>query len=62
MEPNWEKHFKEWKALLGQAHALDLLGDPSAVWDEAWRHVEMMVQSCPTHFTRDEVLEKIRGT
>ena len=62
MESKWESHYEEWKALLIQAKAQELLNDPLAVWDEAWRHVEMIVASSPEHFTRDEILEKIRGT
>jgi hypothetical protein len=38
----WEQHFEDWNRLLKTANAEDLLQDPKAVWDEAWRHVAMV--------------------
>ena len=34
---NWEQAFEDWVALLKRADAMDLLEDPKAIWDEAWR-------------------------
>jgi hypothetical protein len=33
----WEQAFEDWVALLERAEAKDLLSDPKAIWDEAWR-------------------------
>lgn len=38
----WEQHFEDWNRLLKTANAEDLLQDPKAIWDEAWRHVAMV--------------------
>ena len=34
---DWEQAFEDWVALLKRANAMDLLEDPKAIWDEAWR-------------------------
>jgi len=34
---DWEQAFEDWVALLKRANATDLLNDPKAIWDEAWR-------------------------
>ena len=34
---DWEQAFDDWVALLKRANAMDLLDDPKAIWDEAWR-------------------------
>lgn len=56
----WEKHFEDWQKLLKTAHAEDLLKDPKAVWDEAWRHVTMIaigtVESKKPHGNLDEAI------
>ena len=41
IKQNWETAFEDWQKLLTDAKALDLLNDPTAVWDEAWRQVAM---------------------
>ena len=33
----WEQAFDDWVVLLERADAKDLLLDPKAIWDEAWR-------------------------
>ena len=33
----WEEAYHDWRDLLDRAGALDLIHDPKAVWDEAWR-------------------------
>jgi hypothetical protein len=38
----WEQNFEDWNRLLKTANAEDLLQDPKAIWDEAWRHVAMI--------------------
>ncbi len=37
----WELAYEDWVKLLQQANAKDLLNDPLAVWDEAWRQSAM---------------------
>lgn len=39
---NWETAFEDWEKLLKQANATELLQDPKAIWDEAWRQVAMV--------------------
>jgi hypothetical protein len=41
-KPEWEQSFEDWQALLKQANATELLNDPLAIWDEAWRQVAMI--------------------
>lgn len=43
--PKWEQAFNDWKSLLKAAKAENLLNDPTAVWDEAWRQASMVAQS-----------------
>jgi len=38
----WEQSFEDWNKLLQDHEAEELLKDPKAVWDEAWRHVVMI--------------------
>jgi hypothetical protein len=39
----WENAFDEWVRLLQVANAEEeMLKDPKAVWDEAWRHAFMI--------------------
>lgn len=33
----WEEAYHDWRDLLDRAGASDLIHDPKAVWDEAWR-------------------------
>lgn len=40
----WETAFDDWVALLERAEAKDLLLDPKAIWDEAWRQAIMVAQ------------------
>jgi hypothetical protein len=39
----WEKAFEDWEALLKVANATELLNDPKAVWDEAWRAATLLI-------------------
>lgn len=41
-KPEWEQAFEDWQALLKQANATELLNDPLAIWDEAWRQAAMI--------------------
>jgi len=41
-KPEWEQSFEDWTALLKQANATELLNDPLAIWDEAWRQAAMV--------------------
>ena len=34
---DWEQAFDDWVVLLKRANAMELLDDPKAIWDEAWR-------------------------
>ena len=38
----WEIAYEDWERLLKTAKAEDLLLDPKAIWDEAWRHAFMI--------------------
>jgi len=38
----WELAFEDWEILLDRADAKNLLQDPKAVWDEAWRQAVML--------------------
>jgi len=40
----WETAFDDWVKLLGHANAMELLEDPKAIWDEAWRQAIMVAQ------------------
>lgn len=46
---NWEQSYEDWEELLKRADALELLQDPKAVWDEAWRQVAMIATSIVQH-------------
>jgi len=50
MEP-WEKAFEDWERLLKVANAEELLEDPKAIWDEAWRQAYFI--------NRNAVLEEV---
>ena len=40
----WETAFDDWVKLLRHANAMELLEDPKAIWDEAWRQAIMVAQ------------------
>jgi hypothetical protein len=40
----WEQAFDDWVALLERADAKELLDDPKAIWDEAWRQATILSQ------------------
>ena len=40
----WELAFEDWERLLKVAGAEDLLNDPKAIWDEAWRQALIINQ------------------
>lgn len=42
---HWEEAFEDWVKLLETANAKDLLEDPKAIWDEAWRHATFICSS-----------------
>jgi hypothetical protein len=39
----WEQSFEDWERLLKTAGAEELLEDPKAIWDEAWRQAMMQI-------------------
>jgi len=39
----WEEAYDDWVKLLDTANAKDLLQDPSAVFDEAWRQATFVI-------------------
>jgi hypothetical protein len=41
-KPEWEQAFEDWQVLLKRANATELLNDPLAIWDEAWRQAAMV--------------------
>jgi len=39
----WEKAYEDWIKLLQRANAEEeMLGDPKAIWDEAWKQASMI--------------------
>lgn len=56
----WEKAFDDWKRLLDTAKANELLDDPTAVWDEAWRNVAMISIATAKEFNNEELVAKLR--
>lgn len=56
---NWEIAFDDWEKLLNQANARDLLADPKAVWDEAWRQVAMVAINVAEQHEADAVATEL---
>lgn len=56
---NWEVAFDDWEKLLKEAKATDLLEDPKAVWDEAWRQVAMVAINVAEQHKADEVATEL---
>ena len=44
----WERAFDDWQRLLQTANAQQLIHDPKAVWDEAWRQATMIAMAIVT--------------
>ena len=42
MREKWEQAYEDWVKLLKAADAMDLLEDPKAIWDEAFRQASMI--------------------
>jgi hypothetical protein len=42
-KPYWEQGYDDWVKLLERANAINLLDDPKAIWDEAWRAATMVI-------------------
>ena len=63
MKQHWEEAFEDWVKLLDTANAKDLLEDPKAIWDEAWRHATFIcssiVESKAPEDIRQEIVETI---
>lgn len=61
----WEKHFNDWEKLLKKVNAEDLLKDPKAIWDEAWRTATIMaigaVESKMPHGNLEEAVIALKG-
>ena len=58
----WEQGFNDWKKLLQDHEAEELLKDPMAVWDEAWRHVVMMSSEMMRSAGQEELAKNIQET
>lgn len=58
----WEQGFNDWKKLLQDHEAEELLKDPLAVWDEAWRHVVMMSAEMMRTAGQEELAKNIQET
>jgi hypothetical protein len=58
----WEQGFNDWKKLLQDHEAEELLKDPMAVWDEAWRHVVMMTSEMVRTAGHEELSKDIQET
>lgn len=58
----WEQGFNDWKKLLQDHEAEELLKDPMAVWDEAWRHVVMMTSEMMRSAGQEELAKDIQET
>ena len=56
---NWEVAFDDWEKLLKDAKATDLLEDPKAVWDEAWRQVAMVAIQVAEQHQADAVATEL---
>lgn len=61
----WEKHFEDWEKLLKKVNAEDLLKDPKAIWDEAWRTATMIaittVERKMPHGNLEEAVVALKG-
>jgi hypothetical protein len=58
----WEQGFNDWKKLLQDHEAEELLTDPKAVWDEAWRHVVMVTSEMMRSAGQEELSKSIQET
>ena len=56
---NWEVAFDDWEKLLKDAKATNLLEDPKAVWDEAWRQVAMVAIQVAEQHQADAVATEL---
>ena len=61
----WENAYDDWERLLKNAKAEELLEDPKAIWDEAWRHAFMIALSiCDRNVlvsaVKDELLKELK--
>jgi hypothetical protein len=56
----WEIAYEDWQSLLKEANARELLDDPKAVWDEAWRQVVMLSYQIVDMNSDKETAEKIK--
>lgn len=56
---NWEIAYEDWQKLLTVAKATELLNDPKAVWDEAWRQVAMVAINVAEQHEADAVATEL---
>ena len=56
----WEIAYEDWEKLLRDANATNLLEDPKAVWDEAWRQVVMLSTQIVDMTADEKTAEKIK--
>jgi len=59
MSAKWEQAYEDWARLLESARAEDLLRDPRAVWDEAWRQAVMTAVGVAAATNSDKVVKKL---
>lgn len=56
----WEEAYHDWRDLLERAGATDLIHDPKAVWDEAWR--QALVRSLTVIEKEVAITDEIRNS
>jgi hypothetical protein len=56
---NWEIAYEDWHKLLTHAKATELLNDPKAIWDEAWRQVAMVAINVAEQHEADAVATEL---
>jgi len=56
----WEIAYEDWEKLLRDANATNLLEDPKAIWDEAWRQVVMLSTQIVDMTADEKTAEKIK--
>jgi hypothetical protein len=55
----WEVAYDDWVALLNTANAKELLQDPSACFDEAWRQATMVITQIVTQQLSEDDANKV---
>jgi hypothetical protein len=55
----WEEAYDDWVKLLDTANAKELLQDPSACFDEAWRQATMVITQIVTQQLSEDDANKV---